>query len=275
MLKSGLVTRTYVGILGWSLRHRWVIVLATIATFLVTVGVAGRSQQRGEGPGEASLIRALADSGPVASAKVGPDYIDPRFHEVAGGRWLATGGGGYDLVGVVDASGGGDAYIAFHFTGAPAPMCFPGMNCSGAEGASVSSMSGVHRGSTDVGADAPRSGTTTRGTGPGATAALPIPSNAHWMPLAALVQVPFIWLLGPTALAAASRSTSAIRATRRTSSRDRTASTTARSSASTSTAAGAMGVASWADAPLAARAVQATAAIRIPRSRVMGHLRQG
>jgi hypothetical protein len=32
---------------------------------------------------------------------------------------------------------------------------------------------------------------------------LPIPSNAHWMPLAELVQVPFIWLLGPTALASA------------------------------------------------------------------------
>ena len=30
---------------------------------------------------------------------------------------------------------------------------------------------------------------------------LPIPSNAHWMPLAALVQVPFIWLLGPNTLA--------------------------------------------------------------------------
>ncbi len=30
---------------------------------------------------------------------------------------------------------------------------------------------------------------------------LPIPSNAHWMPLAALVQVPFIWLLGPVPLA--------------------------------------------------------------------------
>jgi len=30
---------------------------------------------------------------------------------------------------------------------------------------------------------------------------LPIPSNAHWMPLAALIQVPFIWLLGPTWLA--------------------------------------------------------------------------
>jgi len=32
---------------------------------------------------------------------------------------------------------------------------------------------------------------------------LPIPSNAHWMPLAALIQVPSIWLLGPTAAASA------------------------------------------------------------------------
>jgi len=32
---------------------------------------------------------------------------------------------------------------------------------------------------------------------------LPIPSNAHWMPLASLVQVPFIAVLGPTALASA------------------------------------------------------------------------
>lgn len=32
---------------------------------------------------------------------------------------------------------------------------------------------------------------------------LPVPSNAHWMPLASIVQVPFIWLLGPTAIASA------------------------------------------------------------------------
>ena len=32
---------------------------------------------------------------------------------------------------------------------------------------------------------------------------LPVPSNAHWLPLASLVQIPFIWLLGPTALASA------------------------------------------------------------------------
>jgi 4-amino-4-deoxy-L-arabinose transferase-like glycosyltransferase len=36
-----------------------------------------------------------------------------------------------------------------------------------------------------------------------ASGVLPIPSNAHWMPLAALVQVPFIWLLGATPLASA------------------------------------------------------------------------
>src|SRR5262249_26608192 len=36
-----------------------------------------------------------------------------------------------------------------------------------------------------------------------AAATLPIPSNAHWMPLAAIVQVPFIWLLGATPLASA------------------------------------------------------------------------
>lgn len=33
------------------------------------------------------------------------------------------------------------------------------------------------------------------------TPTLPIPANGHWMPLAVLVQVPFIWILGPGALA--------------------------------------------------------------------------
>lgn len=32
---------------------------------------------------------------------------------------------------------------------------------------------------------------------------LPIPSNAHWMPLASIVQLPTMWLLGPTQLASA------------------------------------------------------------------------
>jgi hypothetical protein len=41
------------------------------------------------------------------------------------------------------------------------------------------------------------------GGGIPANPTLPIPSNAHWMPLASLVQVPFIWILGPTAMASA------------------------------------------------------------------------
>lgn len=36
-----------------------------------------------------------------------------------------------------------------------------------------------------------------------ASASLPIPAFGHWMPLASIVQVPFIWLLGPTDLASA------------------------------------------------------------------------
>ena len=36
-----------------------------------------------------------------------------------------------------------------------------------------------------------------------ASPALPIPSDAHWMPLAALVQLPTMWLLGPTPFASA------------------------------------------------------------------------
>src|SRR5215213_11385902 len=34
-------------------------------------------------------------------------------------------------------------------------------------------------------------------------AVLPVPSNAHWLPLASFVQAPFIALFGPTALASA------------------------------------------------------------------------
>ena len=30
---------------------------------------------------------------------------------------------------------------------------------------------------------------------------LPVPADAHWLPLASFIQVPFIWLLGPTGLA--------------------------------------------------------------------------
>jgi hypothetical protein len=34
-------------------------------------------------------------------------------------------------------------------------------------------------------------------------AVLPIPSNAHWLPLASFIQAPFVSILGPTAVASA------------------------------------------------------------------------
>src|SRR4051794_2945183 len=36
-----------------------------------------------------------------------------------------------------------------------------------------------------------------------AEAVLPIPSNAHWLPLASFIQAPFVALMGPTAIASA------------------------------------------------------------------------
>jgi HAE1 family hydrophobic/amphiphilic exporter-1 len=38
---GGILTRSYVAILGWSLRHRWAVVLATVVTFLSTPVLAG------------------------------------------------------------------------------------------------------------------------------------------------------------------------------------------------------------------------------------------
>ena len=45
------------------------------------------------------------------------------------------------------------------------------------------------------------SGSSPRSAGIPDPAVLPIASNAHWLPLASFLQVPFIWLLGPTACA--------------------------------------------------------------------------
>lgn len=47
----------------------------------------------------------------------------------------------YEITGTVERNAG-DAYIAFTFTGVPAAMCFPGMQCEGAgKGASSVSVS--------------------------------------------------------------------------------------------------------------------------------------
>ncbi|MEQ8267600.1 MAG: hypothetical protein RH982_10420 [Parvibaculum sp.] len=93
----------------------------------------------GDGPADLNAQCSITDvSGTASITFDGEHYVplsDPAIGEV-----ITLSGGerrDYQLIGVADAQGG-EAYVAFHFTGAPAPMCFPGMNCSGAEGASGS-----------------------------------------------------------------------------------------------------------------------------------------
>lgn len=90
-----------------------------------------------DGPSDLNAKCSISDvSGTASLTFDGEHYVplsDPAIGEV-----ITLSGGetrDYRLVGVADAQGS-DAYIAFHFTGAPAPMCFPGMDCSGAEGKS-------------------------------------------------------------------------------------------------------------------------------------------
>jgi hypothetical protein len=90
------------------------------------------------GPADLSAQCEIGDVNGTASLTFDGEHYVPLSAPAVGDVLTLSGGEtrNYNLVGVVDASGGGDAYIAFHFTGAPAPMCFPGMPCDGAEGKS-------------------------------------------------------------------------------------------------------------------------------------------
>lgn len=92
------------------------------------------------GPADLAAQCEVGDVGGTASLTFDGEHYVPLSAPSVGDVLTLSGGENrsYDLVGVVDASGGGDAYVAFHFTGAPAPMCFPGMPCDGAEGKSGS-----------------------------------------------------------------------------------------------------------------------------------------
>lgn len=102
------------------------------ATFPITGGK--------QGPDNLQAQCEIGDVGGTASITFdGENYVPLSDPSVGTVLTLSRGETrSYSLTGVVDASRGGDAYIAFHFTGAPAPMCFPGMDCAGAEGKSGS-----------------------------------------------------------------------------------------------------------------------------------------
>lgn len=93
-----------------------------------------------KGPANLSAQCEIGDVGGTANITFDGEHYVPLSDPPVGTVITLSHGDtrSYDLSGIVNASSGGDAYIAFHFTGAPAPMCFPGMDCGGAEGASSS-----------------------------------------------------------------------------------------------------------------------------------------
>jgi hypothetical protein len=110
-------------------------------TFVLKEGEQARFPIRADagGPSDLHARCRIDDVGGAASLTFDGEYYVP-LSDPAVGDVIALSRGDtrdYPLMGVVDPKGR-EAYIAFNFTGAPAPMCFPGMDCSGAEGASGS-----------------------------------------------------------------------------------------------------------------------------------------
>ncbi len=86
------------------------------------------------GPADLHAECRISDVSGSASLTFDGEHYVPLSDPAVGETINLTGGEtrDYKLMGVIDAEEG--AYVAFFFTGAPAAMCFPGMNCNGAEG---------------------------------------------------------------------------------------------------------------------------------------------
>ncbi len=93
----------------------------------------------GNGPANLDAQCELGDVSGSASITFDGEYYVPLSEPAVGDVITLSRGDtrSYHLAGVVDSKGQ-DAYVAFRFGGAAAAMCFPGMDCSGAEGKSGS-----------------------------------------------------------------------------------------------------------------------------------------
>ena len=91
------------------------------------------------GPANLSAQCEISEVSGSASITFDGEYYVPLSEPAVGDVITLSRGDtrSYQLAGVVDSKGQ-DAYIAFRFGGAAAAMCFPGMDCSGAEGQSGS-----------------------------------------------------------------------------------------------------------------------------------------
>lgn len=89
----------------------------------------------GNGPANLDAQCDISDVSGSASITFDGEYYVPLSSPAVGDVITLSRGDtrSYQLAGVVDSQGR-DAYVAFRFGGAAAAMCFPGMDCSGAEG---------------------------------------------------------------------------------------------------------------------------------------------
>lgn len=87
-----------------------------------------------DGPANLNAECEIADVNGSASITFDGEYYVPLSEPAVGDVITLSRGDTrtYSLNGVVDAKGQ-EAYVAFRFGGAAAAMCFPGMDCSGAE----------------------------------------------------------------------------------------------------------------------------------------------
>ncbi len=84
---SGWLTRRYIAILGWSLRHRWVIVLTTVATFLSTpflFMIVGTDFVPKDDQSEFEVTIALKEGTTLKSGEVQVAEIESRLKHVRG-----------------------------------------------------------------------------------------------------------------------------------------------------------------------------------------------
>ena len=83
----GILTRMYVATLGWSLRHRWVIVAATIATFMSTpvlFGIVGSDFVPKDDQSEFEVAITLKEGTTLKQADVQVAEIEKRLKDVRG-----------------------------------------------------------------------------------------------------------------------------------------------------------------------------------------------
>ncbi|MBA4063244.1 MAG: AcrB/AcrD/AcrF family protein [Isosphaera sp.] len=83
----GILTRAYVAVLGWSLRHRWVIVVATVLTFLSTpvlFGLVGSDFVPKDDQSEFECALILREGATLADAEKTVAELEGRLKEVRG-----------------------------------------------------------------------------------------------------------------------------------------------------------------------------------------------